>query len=222
MNNTRCEDLFAPVLFEFDGRNPINALCTIINDDQSLQLNTELAKIFDDEANSLALDYIVNRYDRRMSPLYERLRAHYEDDLEDTNEQIAKIIVMKFIYNWNKLAEGYFANYNPIDNYNMVENRATLLEESVSTSTSETNTNKYNGFNSTEMHDVSESEASGSVETSKTETGGKTNNELTRRGNIGVTTTAQMIRGELELRKKSLLNLIYNDIDTVLFIDYYN
>lgn len=220
MIKIRCEDLFASVLFSFDGRNPISALCTLLASEEDLV--PELAKIFTDEDESFAIEYIVNRYDRRMSPLYERLYAHYEEDLEDTNEQIAKIIKMKFLYNWNKLAEGLFADYNPIDNYNMVENRETDFEEHTVTDNTEKVTNKYNGFNATNMQDVSESNTEGNIDTTKNDTGSKAKNELTRRGNIGVTTTAQMLEGELKLRKKTLFDVIYHDIDTILFIDYYN
>lgn len=215
MNNIRCEELFGEVLFDFDAKNPICALSSLIVEADT---NAELYKILVTDKNPLTLDYLVNRYDRRMSPLYMRLYDHYENDLEDTNEQIAKIIKMKFFYNWNKLAEGYFADYNPIDNYNMIENKKTDFEEHTVDDTKVTN--KYSGFNSSDMKAVSESATDGDV--TKTDTGSKVNNELTRRGNIGVTTTAQMLEGELKLRKKSLLEAIYRDIDTILFIDYYN
>ena len=115
-----------------------------------------------------------------------------------------------------------FADYNPIDNYNMVENKKTDFEEHTVTDNDETVTNKYSGFNSATPSEVSESVTDGTLDTTKTDTGISANNELTRRGNIGVTTSQQMIESEFNLRKKNLLNLIYHDIDTILFIDYYN
>ena len=216
-----CEDMFAEVVFDFDDKNPITALCNLINDEEGLTLNPELAKIFDDEKNSLALDYIVNRYDRIMSPLFNRLYNKYEEDKEDTCQAVASIIKMKYLFGWNKLAQAMFSEYNPIDNYNMVENKNTDYEEHTVTDSSETTTNKYKGFNSSEMHDVSQSESEGDIDTTKTDTGTKATNELTRRGNIGVTTSQQMIESELTLRKKNVLDQIYKDIDTILFIDYY-
>ena len=216
-----CEELFDSVIFDFDDKNPINALCNLINDDQGLELNAELSKIFDEEDEPLAMEYIINRYDRIMSPLFVRLYDKYEEDKEDTCKAVASIIKMKFLFNWNKLAEAMFSDYNPIDNYNMIENKNTDYEEHTVTDSNEKTTSRYQGFNSTEMHDVSESESDGDIDTTKTDTGTKAKNELTRRGNIGVTTSQQMIESEFTLRKKNVLDQIYKDIDTILFIDYY-
>ena len=44
---------------------------------------------------------------------------------------------------------------------------------------------------------------------------------LTRSGNIGVTTSAQMVSQELELRRESFINRVYADIDKVLTLAIY-
>ena len=214
----KCKDLFADVVFDFDDTNPIGALSDLLENEENL--NEELKTILVTDEESLTLDYLVDRYNKGMSPLYLRTYEHYEE-LDDTNKQIAKIIKMKFLFGWNKLADALFSDYNPIDNYNMVENRETDITEETDTTNEETVTNKYAGFNSDGMKDVSESATDGSIDTTKTTTGGKTKNELTRRGTIGVTTSQQMIESEYNLRKKNLLDLIYRDIDSILFIDYY-
>lgn len=219
MELVKCKDLFDSVIMDFEDNNPITALCTLISGEEGL--NEELAKIFDEEGTSLVLDYLLNRYDRTMSPLFMRLYNKYEEDLEDTCQAVASIIKMKFLFNWNKLAEAVFSDYNPIDNYNMVENKKTDYEEHTVTDSSEKTTQRYKGFNSNDMQDVSESESEGDIDTTKTDTGTSANNELTRRGNIGVTTTQQMIQSSYELAKKNVLDIIYSNIDNVLFIDYY-
>lgn len=213
----RCKDVFENTLFDFDASNPICALSSLIVQSET---NPELYKILVTDKESLTIDYLLNRYDRTMSPLWERLYDYY-DDLEETSKKIADIIEMKFLFGWNKLAEALFSNYNPIENYNMKENRNTDFEEHTVTENSETVTNKYSGFNSDEMKNVSESSTDGDIDTTKTDTGNKTTNELTRSGNIGVTTSQQMIESEFNLRKKNLLDLIYKNIDSILFIDYY-
>ena len=218
MDKITCREVFEDVLFDFDDSNPICALSSLITQEGT---NTELYKILVTDKEELTIDYLLNRYDRIMSPLFNRLYAHYED-LEDTSKEISKIIAMKFLFGWNKLADAMFADYNPIDNYNMVENKKTDFEEHTVTDNDETVTNKYSGFNSATPSEVSESVTDGTLDTTKTDTGISANNELTRRGNIGVTTSQQMIESEFNLRKKNLLNLIYHDIDTILFIDYYN
>ena len=217
MNKLKCKDVFEEVLFDFDDSNPICALSSLIVQSET---NAELYKILVTDKEELTIDYLLNRYDRVMSPLWVRLFEHY-DDLEDTSKKIAKIIKMKYLFGWNKLAEALFSNYNPIENYNMKENRKTDFEEHTVTDSSETVTNKYSGFNTDQMKDVSKSETEGDIDTTKTDTGTSANNELTRSGNIGVTTSQQMIESEYNLRKKNLLDLIYKNIDTILFIDYY-
>ena len=218
MNELTCKDVFEEVLFDFDDSNPICALSSLIVQNET---NAELYKILVTDKEELTIDYLLNRYDRNMSPLWVRLFEHY-DDIEDTSKEIAKVIKMKYLFGWNKLAEALFSNYNPIENYNMKENRKTDFEEHTVTDSSETVTNKYSGFNTDQMKDVSKSETEGDIDTTKTDTGTSANNELTRSGNIGVTTSQQMIESEYNLRKKNLLDLIYKNIDTILFIDYYN
>ncbi len=214
----KCEDIYSSVEI-LDNETPLYALSSLINQEET---NEELYRILVTDVEPLELDYLLNRQNRYMSPLWERLYKAMNEDLEDTNEKIAAIIKMKFLYNWNKLAEAVFSDYNPIDNYNMVENRSTDLEEHTVTDNKETVENKYAGFNSDEMKKVSETGTTGNIDTTKTDSGAKATNELTRRGNIGVTTTAQMIEGEYKLRKKNIIDMIYKDIDSILFIDYYS
>lgn len=45
--------------------------------------------------------------------------------------------------------------------------------------------------------------------------------KLIRSGNIGVTTSQQMIESEISLRKLDIINMIYHDIDKVITIPYY-
>lgn len=214
-----CEEVYGDLIPDFvnTDANPLYALSLLINE----SANAELRKILVTNYDSLTIDYLLNRYDKIMSPLFMRLYEIHEEDLSAVATDISKIINMKFVYNWNKLAEAVFSDYNPIDNYNMVENRKTDFEEHTVTDNTETVTNSYNGFNADDMKPVSKSETEGNIDTTKTDTGTSANNELTRRGNIGVTTTAQMIEGEYKLRQKNILDIIYRDIDSILFIDYY-
>ena len=225
----KCSDIFTPnTIFMFDDTNPISYLCSVMNPADSSDniewLNPTLKEMFNNDSNgqAVAVEYLLNRQDRYLSPLFERLLDHFtEEHLPDANEQIVNILVNKFLRGWSKLADAVFAEYNPIDNYNMVENRKVDMEEHTVTDNSETVTNKYSGFNAGEtMSPVSESETEGNIETTKTDSGSSANNELTRRGNIGVTTTQQMIESSYNLAKKNLLDRIYHDIDTILFIDY--
>lgn len=231
----KCSEIYNPdLIFATDGRSPIIKLSLILHEEGNAYswVNSELMAMFTHDSeggadawgngDTISIEYLLNRQDKYFSPLFERLLQHYGSDYLSLAQRISVMIINKFLKGWSKLADAVFSDYNPIENYNMKENRSTLLEEVTNTENEETVTNKYSGFNADEMKDVSESSTDGSIDTTKTTTGGKTNNELTRSGNIGVTTSQQMIESSYNLAKKKILDLIYRDIDTILFIDYYN
>ena len=212
-----CEEVYGDLYPDSldTSNNLFYALSSLINEDDT---NAELYKILVDGYEALSIDFFLNRFDKIMSPLFTRMYEKLEENITSINVDLADIIKMKYLYNWNKLAEAMFSDYNPIENYSMVENKETDFTEQTTDNTS--TTQKYNGFNADEMKDVSESVIDGDI--TKTDTGSKAKNELTRKGNIGVTTSQQMIESEYKLRKKNLLDVIYRDIDSILFIDYYN
>ena len=189
------------------------------------EYNAYLVQFINTNNDELTLEYLGNRLDKLMSPLYERLINHFidlglsnDDAIKTANAKLIKVIENKFLFNWNKLAEGFFADYNPIHNYDMLEKEGTDINTKSNTETK--TTQKYAGYNSGTTLPVA-TETDGEAETSGTEEFNNSARELTREGNIGVTTTAQMLTQEFELRKRTLLDKIYNDIDSVLFLDYY-
>jgi len=185
--------------------------------------NPYLIQFLNTNNDDLTLEYMTNRLDKILSPLYQRLIDYYTsighgDALVGANNDLIKVIENKFLFNWNKLAIGFFADYNPIHNYDMEEKEGTEINTKSTTESS--SKQKYAGFNSgTDLPTTSESE--GDAETSGTDEFNNSDRELTRKGNIGVTTTAQMLTQEFELRKRTLLDKIYADIDSILFLDYY-
>ncbi|MBO7716221.1 MAG: hypothetical protein J6S85_21835 [Methanobrevibacter sp.] len=231
----QCSELYTPKkIHELGADNIIGALSNIFDTSEE-EFNEVLKDIFTDQASvkALTIEYLLNRQDRYFSKLFER-EYDYNYELEHgggggiilpallvTSSEIANIIFTKFAKGWSKLADAVFGDYNPIENYRMVESRETDLNENTKTESSEDVTNKFRGFNNEEMTDVSKSDTSGSSTIDKTTTGAKTKNEMTRSGNIGVTTSQQMVESSYTLARKNLLDIIYRDIDTILFIDYY-
>ena len=240
----KCSEIYNPdLLFEFDAKSPLVKLSLLLHTEGDPApyewVNEDLLNMFnhnvtnDGTGDDLSLDYLLNRQDKYFSPLFERLLTYYGTDYTSLTARLIGIIVTKFLKGWSKLADAFFADYNPIQNYDMTEHeenggtnkQSTNLTES--TTSNETIINKYNGFNTVDSAKVSESSNNGSG--SKTTSGTQATNEtaidnereLTRSGNIGVTTSQQMIESEYNLRKKNLLNIIYNDIDSVLFTDIY-
>lgn len=211
---------------------------TILDD-----LNPFLADIFDSETHlqPIAQEYCMNRLDKWLSPQYERMIEYFkgigqsqDDAVRNVNIQLATLIFQKYLDKWNRLANALFADYNPIENYNMSEtgtrDKTTSVDTDMTTSseTESTDTSKYSGFNSGDsFNNVTESDHNGSVE--QTTSGLSTKNKqiddedttLTRSGNIGVTTSQQMIESEIELRRHQMNEIMYDDLDKILFLDIY-
>ena len=79
------------------------------------------------------------------------------------------------------------------------------------------NANSIYAFNDTKATPTSENN-------SKTSTNALLNDnmrELTRKGNIGVTSSQQLINSEIELREYNFIEAIYSDIDSILTLKIY-
>ena len=233
--------------------------------------------------------------DKNVSPIvYKFLKS--EDT--GTRAKLANVIFTMFADKWAKLWNALQIEYNPINNYNMVENETTNeivdgdethtgtdtsaktgTETTTATGTdtvanSGTDRTTHTGTDTTEHVGTNENEVSAfnsssyqdneknSIDTTDTETinttdsttHGKTETEtrnmtdtvthnttdtvthntadtndetrditreLTRSGNIGVTTTQQMLQSEIELRKWLYYQSVFNDIDTILTLSIY-
>lgn len=122
-------------------------------------------------------------------------------------------LVIKFFDKWESLLTTLDLDYNPIHNYDMTEDEKvnTYLETS-------DNVDKYtNGFNSSTASPTDKSENTITVD------GDWDNNkrQLTRKGNIGVTTTQQMLEAEIKLRQYNILEQMFEDVDSVLTLSVY-
>ena len=136
-------------------------------------------------------------------------------------------------YEWEKLLESMNFEYNPIDNYDRTETRTLTSQgsgsgtdggsDSLSTTKEHTgqeqDTGKVTAFNSGSLADKNQSTGTSSAtdtETASTqygktkqETFSKSDSETIRaHGNIGVTTTMQMIREQRDIVKFNLYDII--------------
>lgn len=262
---------------DIEGFNLFDLLKTNYNDDFS---NLQKALSIDNiEWNMLDIDY---KYNHAHDLIQSRVLQ-----LNDLNF-CSKIIHARYFPNWLRLAQAFYSEYNPIENYSMEEERTpnlTTTEEgkeqaSKDNSLVNTGTTKNTGTikndsslkstannseNTSNIHLVSPFNSpseyvnndkndivvssdntinnTGSTtqtdNTTKTDdyttTGTESNNvdtnrtikatgteKLTRSGNIGVTTSQQMIESEISLRKLDIINIIYEDIDKVITIPYYS
>ena len=235
--------------------------------------------------------------DKNISPIvYKFLNS---DESENMRERLASAIYTMFNEKWSRLWLAFQQEYNPINNYDMVENEtisettdntethtgtdttahtgtATTTHTGTDTNTrtgsetethtgtdttetSGTNENEVSAFNSSTYQDNEKVTNSETNENEKDLTDTRTYNnltdtntqnlteqgtqnltdqttknltdnmdgqkdterELTRSGNIGVTTTQQMLTSEIELRKWLYYNSVFNDIDSILTLSIY-
>ena len=129
--------------------------------------------------------------------------------------------------NFAKLWQGFTAEYNPIENYDRREDSTETpnITHTLSNSGQDASTNEADvqGYNGTDYVPNSRTKSSGTSSTNGTDTESGTRTYTSRiHGNIGVTTSAQMLAGELALRKSmDIYALIAAEFETDNLIQVY-
>lgn len=134
---------------------------------------------------------------------------------------------------WNKLYAAINAEYNPIHNYDMTENgedKHTGTDTVKDTGTAASNVSSSDssssiyGYNSSTPTPSQSEHSDTSTSTDMTSTDTKNLSDthyLTRSGNIGVTTSQQMLQSEIELRKWNFYHTVMDDIDMLVVLKIY-
>lgn len=158
----------------------------------------------EDTAKMIDSEYYFNHSNEKwISPLFEKILS-----IDDSTalSHMASIIWNRYKDKWTKLYDAFVnSDYNPIENYSMIEegNNNTDLD---------THQSVY-GFNSVNPVPANDTNTSGSKLTNTS--------ELTRRGNIGVTTSQQMLESEIKLRQWNFIDQIMIDVDSILCLHIY-
>ena len=169
-----------------------------------------------EDAKNLDLDYYLNHGQRSISPLYEQL-INQQANNQDFNalNKLVDIIYLKYKDKWNRIYDAYIKSiYNALENYSMTEVEKTNTKV---TSTDNTKGGSY-GFNSDISVPVNDSNSTSVVEGN----GEDNKRELTRSGNIGVTSSQQMLEQELQLRKYNFYEELFKDVNSVATLSIYN
>ena len=174
-----------------------------------------------------------------------------QDSNYNTYYKRAKIVYTINKNKYIKLVNTEITEYNPIENYSMTESETgkrtpdlTRLSEgtanqngtnSATNNTSAVSTDSNTSFDSSAFVNNSKNETTGnstasgenSAESTSTvnirETGTEqTEREMTRKGNIGVTTTQQMIEQERAVADFSTVKVFFEDVAKMLFFDILN
>ena len=165
---------------------------------------------------------------------------------DDNKITIAQAIFSIYIKNWNALYKTLSLEYNPIENYSMTEtenvqdsHKGTVESDSTDTNTNTENTivndtanNQLWGFNSTDSvnSDKQVGDTTRNVDGSTNSTHKNTDTEtkditsdrtLKRSGNIGVTTSQQMIESERQLWLWNFFESVFSNIDKILVLKIY-
>lgn len=177
--------------------------------------------------------------DKNISPIVHKFLT--SEDAE-TRKKLAGIIYTMFGDKWSKLWDAFNTEYNPIENYSMTEHEerddVTTREGSDTLTMTGTDTDVLSGSTENEVSAFNSSGYSDNTQNTQNSTNTETRNmtdttthdttdtldgerTLTRSGNIGVTTSQQMLQSEIELRKWLYFNSVFNDIDTILTLSIY-
>ena len=169
--------------------------------------------------------------DKPISPLLEKMvEGDVMTDLEKSF--VAATIVSLCNTNWSKEWATLSAQYNPIENYSMTEEMTDdeTVSEYGKVHTREDNLKDESktavyGFNSSEASDTGSGETTRTGVVTDRDSGEDThtrNYTLTRSGNIGVTTSQQMLQSERDLWKWNFFrDVVFPDLDKVLTLRIY-
>ena len=116
------------------------------------------------------------------------------------------------LHAWERMAKALFEDYNPLHNFDRYEDSSD--DENTSSSGTADSVNTVNGYNGD-----AERDRQNTTGNSNTTRGNKHKAHLY--GNIGVTTSAQMLEGELEIRKQDLISIIAREFKENLCIMVY-
>lgn len=190
--------------------------------------------------------HIEHSGEKLISPLVLSALKHADAETATSTvlDRLARTVYTIYHDKWAKEYATLTAEYNPIENYDMVEqmsndNRNTTKSGSSNiTGTGETNTtqsgtltNNIYGFNSSESSPSDTTTNSSTIANSSESSGTETTSEtiadthsytLRRSGNIGVTTSQQMLQSERDLWQWSYFeDIIFPDIDKWLTLAIY-
>lgn len=206
---------------------------------------TDIATPFNFSTSDLA-DMFLELYKYRVMIIDCNKIADY-----NTYYKRAKIVYNLNKNKYIKLVATETVEYNPIENYSMTENsdetrtpklirssEGTASESgtnSANNTTSNTSTDSNTSFDNTAFVNNSKNELTGNSNTtgentansnstviSKEEGTEQTTNEITRKGNIGVTTTQQMLEQERTIADFSTIKVFFEDVAQLLFFDILN
>lgn len=203
------------------------------------KVSTDL-KLFTIFTSSEMFSYFANKFGER------DFYKYYDNENSTSNTSMVKqasdyiaLYGKSHKYEYDKLVDTLSLEYNPIENYSMTEKGKDTRTPNITQTNKGTNTNtaevdtaittgkttfdKSDSFiNDTRSTNKGTNTDTQGIDTTVTTAGNeKTEHELTRSGNIGVTTSQQMIESERKLAMFSVVDLFVKAIADIILIGVY-
>lgn len=180
--------------------------------------------------------YLSHSGDKYISPFVERL-FNAGKTASEISSYVATICYNRFGVKWKRIYSALLTEYNPLENYSMKETRTPNLTDSdtenvgtsISSNRSTTASSKYKGFNANEPVTITKTDGTEDSTTTGTKLANETTRtsthtgteKLERAGNIGVTTSQQMLESEFKVRQFDFYKELFNDIDSIMCLMIY-
>ena len=203
------------------------------------KVSTDL-KLFTIFTPSEMFSYFVNKFGER------DFYKYYDNENDGSNTNMVKqasdyiaLYGKSHKYEYDKLVDTLSLEYNPIENYSMTEKGTDTRTPNITQTNKGVNTNtvgvdtsittgkttfdKSDSFiNDTKTTNTGTNTDTQDINTTVTTAGNeKTVHEFTRSGNIGVTTSQQMIESERQLAMFSVVDLFVKAIADIILIGVY-
>lgn len=242
MKKIKVSDVFSYEVID-DGIGIFNAINTHLEDfvanyidvDSTEYQNSPIYHLFSHYSTDLDYDYFLENSSEKYLTRYCQLLIDKIgiEHLNSVLNEISISVVTKFGFKWWKISQAITTNYKPLENYDLDETRTPNLTEgltrkqNIDTNVHQESESGIYGFNSSESQPTATGEgdthstglkANNQIEDTKTNTGTE---HLTRHGNIGVTTSQQMLESEIKLRQYNFIEEVFSDIDSILCLKIY-
>lgn len=183
----------------------------------------------------LDIDYIYrwSGY-KSISPLVKHLLGNDSEMSAAGYNTLAGIIWAHFGTPWTRMYDALVAEYEPLENYRLTEVENTDISDDGSdrttgsstdnTSSSRVTHNVY-GYNGSSYvpQDYNQNDMEYNTDlTVEHDNDRDIDRTLTRYGNIGVTTSQQMLESELNLRVYRFFERVYKDVDSIVSLPIYD
>lgn len=203
------------------------------------KVSTDL-KLFTIFTSAEMFSYFVNKFgERNFYKYYDTENATNNTNMVKQASDYIALYGKSHKYEYDKLVDTLSLEYNPIENYSMTEKGTDTRTPNITQTNKGVNTNtvgvdtsittgkttfdKSDSFiNDTKTTNTGTNTDTQDINTTVTTAGNeKTVHEFTRSGNIGVTTSQQMIESERQLAMFSVVDLFVKAIADIILIGVY-